>query len=102
MALLEDVLAYKFLNNANIAEQHKQLVHATLSELKNDQNKDYDLRLWSKIKVFSDSINASWVDSDELNIKVEINMGQDTFFGNSNKFYHQRKVIIQDLKNDRK
>lgn len=45
MALLEDVLAYKFLNNANIAEQHKQLVHATLSELKNDQNKDYDLRL---------------------------------------------------------
>ena len=51
--------------------------------------------------MFSDSINASWVDSDELNIKVEINMGQDTFFGNSNKFYHQRKVIIQDLENDR-
>lgn len=40
MALLEDVLAYKFLNNANFAEQYKELVHATLSELKNDQNKD--------------------------------------------------------------
>ena len=51
--------------------------------------------------MFSDSIKASWVDSDELNIKVEINMGQDTFFGNSKKFHHQRKVIIQDLENDR-
>ena len=34
------MLAYKFLNNTNISEQHKQLVHETLSELNYDQNKD--------------------------------------------------------------
>ena len=40
LTLPEDMLAYKFLNNTNISEQHKQLVHETLSELNYDQNKD--------------------------------------------------------------
>ena len=34
MGLPDGVLAYKFLNNANISEHHKQLVRATLNELK--------------------------------------------------------------------
>ena len=34
MALPDGVLAYKFLNNGNISEQHKQLVRSTLTELK--------------------------------------------------------------------
>ena len=34
MALPDGVLTYKFLNNASISEQHKQLVRSTLTELK--------------------------------------------------------------------
>ena len=37
---LPDKLAYKFLINANISEHHKQLVRATLSELKYNTMKE--------------------------------------------------------------
>ena len=63
MALPEAVLAYKFLNNANITEQHKQLVRATLSELRYDKMKEQIK------KAFSDPISE--VVGDESSIKVE-------------------------------
>ena len=40
MGLPDGVLAYKFLNNTNISEHHKQLVRATLSELKYNTMKE--------------------------------------------------------------
>ena len=38
-------------------------------------------------KIFSDPINFSGVVSHEANKKVEPNVDQDTYCGNSNKFY---------------
>ena len=40
MTLPDGALAYKFFNKANILDQHKQLVHATLTELKYANRKD--------------------------------------------------------------
>ena len=40
MALSDGVLVFKFLNNANISEQHKQLVHANLTQLKYKKMRD--------------------------------------------------------------
>ena len=46
MGLPEGVLAYKFLNNTNISEHHKQLVRATLSELKYNTMKEFIKFYW--------------------------------------------------------
>ena len=53
----------KFLNNANISVQHKQLVRATLTELKDDNMKD-------QMKAFSIPINFSSIVQDEQNMKA--------------------------------
>ena len=65
MGLPDGVLAYKFLNNANISEHHKQLVRATLSELK------YSTMEEQLKKVFSDPSNFTGSIKEEQNIKVE-------------------------------
>ena len=53
----------KFLNNANISVQHKQLLRTTLTELKDDNMKD-------QMKAFSVPINFSSIVQHEQNIKV--------------------------------
>ena len=53
----------KFLNNANISVQHKQLVRASLTELKDDNMKD-------QMKAFSVPINFSSIVQDEENTKA--------------------------------
>ena len=53
----------KFLNNANISVQHKQLVRASLTELKDDNLKD-------QMKAFSVPINFSSIVQDEQNTKA--------------------------------
>ena len=80
---LPDVITrpYKFLNYANISEQHKQLVHATLTELKYENMKE------QINKFFSYPINFSGIVQGEQSIKVELNYHQDLFFSNSNKFW---------------
>ena len=55
IVLPDGVLAYKFLNNANISKRHIQLVPATLTELKYKNMKDQIK------KVFSDPINFSGI-----------------------------------------
>ena len=66
MALPDGILPYKFLNNANVSQQHKQLkVHATLTELKHENIKD------PIKKAFSDLIKLSSLVQDEQSIKVE-------------------------------
>ena len=79
MALPDGITrSYNFLNNANISEQHEQLVH-TLTELKYENTKE-------QIKVFSDPINFSAIVQDEQSIKVEPTYHQDALYSSSNKF----------------
>ena len=73
MTLPDGVLVYKFLNNANISEQHKQPVHTNLTELKYENMKNQIK------KVFGDPINFSGTVQDEQSIKVEPNYQQDAF-----------------------
>ena len=80
MTLPDGLLAYKFLNNANISEQHKQLVGATVTEVKYENMKD-------QIKnIFSESISFYGIAQDEQSIEVEPTYHQDTFYSSSNKF----------------
>ena len=80
MALAHGVLVYKFLNNANISEQHKQLVCAAPAELKYEDTKD-------QIKIVSsDPINFSGIVQDKQSIKVEPTYHQDAFYSSSNRF----------------
>ena len=73
MGLPDGAVAYKFLNNATISEQHKQSVCAALTELIYQNMKDQTK------KVFSDSIIFSGIVQDEQSIKVEPTYHQDAF-----------------------
>ena len=81
VALPDDIyLAYKFLNNANISKQCKQLVCATVTELKYENMKDQIK------KVFSDPINISSIVQNEQSIgEVEPTYYQETFYSSSSK-----------------
>ena len=65
MELPDGVLAYRFLNSANISSHHKQLVRATLSELSYQSMKD-QLK-----KIFSDPTNLVSDAKQEQAVKVE-------------------------------
>ena len=81
VALPDGILAYKFLNNANISKQCEQLVCATVFELKYENLKNQIK------KVFSDPINISSIVQDEQSIgEVEPTYHQDTFYSSSSKF----------------
>ena len=84
MALPDGVLAYKFMNNANISEQHK-LVRATQTELKYENMKDQIK------KVFSDPIIFSGTVQVEQSIKVEPTYHQDVFYSSSNNFFPSKR-----------
>ena len=86
MDLPDDVLAYKILSNANISEHYKQLVRATLSELKYNTMKEL-LK-----KVFGDLLNFTGSIKEEQNIKVEpISNTEDLYDGNRySKRYNPR------------
>ena len=45
MELLDDVLAYRFLNGANISEQHKQHPRVTLPALSYDNKKQANIKV---------------------------------------------------------
>ena len=62
MGLPDVMLAYKFFKNANISEHHKQLVRATLGELKYNAVKE-QLK-----KVFSDPSNFAGSIKEEQNM----------------------------------
>ena len=85
MTLPKSVLACKFLNNANISEQHKQLVGATVTEVKYENMKN-------QIKnIFSESISFYGIVQDEQSIEVEPTYCQDIFYSSSNKFYPSKR-----------
>ena len=56
MGLPAGVLAYTFLNNENTSEHHKQLVWATLSELKYNTKKEQLKKVFSDPSNFTGSI----------------------------------------------
>ena len=81
VALPDDILACKFLNNANISKQCEQLVCATVFELKYENVKNQIK------KVFSGAINISSIVQDERSIdEVEPTYHKDTFYSSSSKF----------------
>ena len=71
MEILDGVLAYRLLNSANLSEQHKQLVRATVSEMK------YSIMKEQLKKVFTNTASSSYV-KEEPPIKLE---AIDTFYG---------------------
>ena len=73
MELLDGVLAYRFLNSANISSHYEQLVRATLSELSYQSMKD-QLK-----KIFSDPTNLVSDTKQEQAIKVEPAMEAQVF-----------------------
>ena len=78
MELPDGVLAYQFLNSANISSHHKQLVRATLPELSYQSMKD-QLK-----KIFSDPTNLFSDAKQEQPIKVEPAMeAQDVYYSSN-------------------
>ena len=78
MELPDGVLAYRFLNSANISSHHKQLVRATLPELSYQSMKD-QLK-----KIFSDPTNLVSDAKQEQAIKVEPAMeAQDVYYSSA-------------------
>ena len=57
MEIHDGVLAYRFLNNANISESHKQLIRATLPDLRYTTMKEQLKRVFAKT-VTTESIEA--------------------------------------------
>ena len=78
MELPDGVLAYRFLNSANISSHHKQLVRATLPELSYQSMKD-QLK-----KIFSDPTNSVSDARQEQAIILEPAMGAQDFYYSSN------------------
>ena len=84
MEILDGVLAYRLLNSAGLSEKHKQLVRATVPEMKYDKKKE-QLK-----KVFTNTCNN--YDFSEGSIKVESN---DSFYTQSSSNDCQSNVEIQ-------
>ena len=86
MGFPDGVLAYKFLDNTNISEHHKQLVWAKLSEL------EYNTMKELLKKVFSDRANFTGSIKEEQNIKVApISNTEDLYYENRySKQYNPR------------
>ena len=73
--LPDGVLAYRFLNSADISSHHKQLVRATLPELSYQSMKD------QLNKIFSDPTNLASDTKQEQATKVE--PAQDVYYSSS-------------------
>ena len=69
MEIHDGVLAYRFLNNANISESHKQLIRATLPDLRYTTMKEQLKRVFAKT-VTTESIEAQQPKSEFL-VKFE-------------------------------
>ena len=65
MEVLDGVLAYRLLNSINLSEQHKQLVRATVSDMK------YSIMKERLKKVFKNSGSTAYV-KKEHPIKLEV------------------------------
>ena len=79
MELPDGVLAYRFLNSANISSHHKQLVRGTLPELSYQSMKD-QLK-----KIFSDPTNLVSDAKQEQAIEVDPAMEAQDFYYNSSR-----------------
>ena len=84
MELPEGVLAYRYLNGANISEAHKQLVRATLTELKYTNMKE-QLK-----KIFSDPTNFMSSVKEEPKIKIEEGLEVEDIYYQSHRQNYYR------------
>ena len=83
MTVSDGAVAYRLLNSAGLSESHKQLVRATVSEMK------YDTMKKQLKKVFTNTCASS--SSQDINIKVE---SSDTYYNTNTQghsetgYYH--------------
>ena len=73
MTISEGAVAYRLLNSAGLSESHKQLVRATVSEMKYEAMKNQLTKVFTNTCRSSSSSNLS----PDINIKVE---SSDTYF----------------------
>ena len=74
MEIHEGVLAYRMLNSANLSENHKQLVRATLSDMKYVKMKEQLKKVFSNVTSNRESFKS------ENPVKIE---PSDTFYSSS-------------------
>ena len=89
MEIHDGVLAYRLLNNTNISESHKQLIRATLPDLRYTTMKEQLKRVFAKT-VTTESIEAQQPKSEFL-VKFE---GDDSS-GREDVYFSDKRIIFQ-------
>ena len=89
MEIHDGVLAYRLLNNATISESHKQLIRATLPDLRYTTMKEQLKRVFAKT-VTTESIEAQQPKSEFL-VKFE---GDDSS-GREDVYFSDKRIIFQ-------
>ena len=92
MEMHDGVLAYRLINNANISESHKQLVRATLRDLKYTTMTEQLKRVFAKT-VITESIEAQQPKSEFL-VKFESDDSwgrEDVHFSDKRSSFHKRE-----------
>ena len=95
MEILDSVLAYRLLNNANLTNEPKQLVKATVSKM------DYQIMKNQFRKIFA--ITSTNIDNkadiDKIDVKLEEN---DVFYTSKNKNYRQHNSFRGSFSRNKK
>ena len=94
MEIHDGVLAYRLLNNTNISESHKQLIRATLPDLRYTTMKEQLKRVFAKT-VTTESIEAQQPKS-EFPVKFESNDKsgrKDVYFSDKRSSFKKEKII---------
>ena len=92
MEIHDGVLAYCLLNNANILESHKQLIRATLPDLRYTTMKEQLKRVFAKT-VTTESVKAQQLKSEFL-IKFEnddSSGSEDVYFSDKRSSFQKRE-----------
>ena len=82
MKILDGVLAYRLLNSANLTNEQKQLVKATISKMDYQIMKDQLKKVFTSTSTNVDNKN----DIDKIDVKSEEN---EVFYTSKNKNYRQ-------------
>ena len=97
MEIHDGVLAYRLLNNTNISESHKQLIRATLPDLRYTTMKEQLKRVFAKT-VTTESIEAQQPNS-EFPVKFESDGSsgrEDVYFSDERSSFQKREDINGD------
>ena len=71
MVLPDGILAYKFLNNANISDSHKKLIHATMTTLSYEVKKEQLRKIFGDLSISVASNKQKLIPNNNIQVKVE-------------------------------